>query len=120
MVKYIPEIGDLVILTFDPQSGHERETPQERGPKGRRPALIVSNKFFNEALGLAFACPITNTKRDFPFHVEVKSKNLTGSIMVEQCKSIDYKARKIKLVEKVDEETLDEVLAILDSIVNKA
>jgi len=112
VVKYIPEIGDLVILTFDPQSGHEQ--------KGRRPALIVSNKFFNEALGLAFACPITNTKRDFPFHVEVKSKNLTGSIMVEQCKSIDYKTRKIKFVEKVDEETLDEVLAILDSIVNKA
>jgi len=112
VVEYIPEIGDLVILTFDPQSGHEQ--------KGRRPALIVSNKVFNKALGLAFASPITNTKRDFPFHIEVKSKKLTGFIMVEQCKSIDYKTRKIKFVEKVDEETLDEVLAILDSIVSKA
>ena len=112
MVEYIPDIGDLVILTFDPQSGHEQ--------KGRRPALIVSNKVFNKALGLAFACPITNTKRDFPFHVEVKSKKLTGFIMVEQCKSIDYKTRKVKFVEKVDKETLDEVLAILDSIVSKA
>jgi mRNA interferase MazF len=112
VVEYIPEIGDLVILTFDPQSGHEQ--------KGRRPALIVSNKVFNEALGLAFACPITNTKRDFPFHVEVKSEKLTGFIMVEQSKSIDYKARKVKFVEKVDEETLDEVLAILSSIVDRA
>ena len=112
MVEYIPEIGDLVILTFDPQSGHEQ--------KGRRPALIISNKIFNEALGLAFACPITNTKRDFPFHVEVKSKNLTGFIMVEQCKSIDYKTRKVKFVEKADKETLDEVLAILDTILSKA
>jgi len=111
VVKYIPEIGDLVILTFDPQSGHEQ--------KGRRPALIVSNKVFNEALGLAFACPITNTKRDFPFHVNVTSENLTGFIMVEQYKSIDYQARKVKFVEKVDEETLDEVLAILGSIVDK-
>ncbi len=112
MVEYIPEIGDLVILTFDPQSGHEQ--------KGRRPALIVSNKVFNQHLGLSFACPVTNTKRDFPFHVEVKSKKLTGFIMVEQTKSIDYKTRKIKFVEKVEKKVLDEVLAILGSIVSKA
>ncbi len=112
MVEYIPEIGDLVILTFDPQSGHEQ--------KGRRPALIVSNKVFNKHLGLAFACLITNTKRDFPFHVEVKSKKLTGFIMVEQCKSIDYKTRKVKFIEKADEETIEEALAILSSIVDKA
>jgi mRNA interferase MazF len=112
VVEYIPEIGDLVILSFNPQSGHEQ--------KGRRPAIIVSNKVFNEHLGLAFACPITNTKRDFPFHVEVKSEQMTGFIMVEQCKSIDYKARKVKFVEKADEETLDEVLAILKSIVDRA
>ena len=108
MVEYIPELGDLVILTFDPQSGHEQ--------KGRRPAMIVSNKVFNQHLKLAFACPITNTKRDFPFHVKVDSKNLTGFIMVEQCKSIDYKARKIKFVEKADKKVIDEVLAILSSI----
>jgi len=112
VVEYIPEIGDLVNLTFGPQSGHEQ--------KGRRPALIVSNKVFNRALGLAFACPITNTKRDFPFHVKVKSEKLTGFIMVEQCKSIDYKARKVKFVEKIDEETLTEVLAILSSIIDIA
>jgi len=112
VVEYIPELGDLVILTFDPQSGHEQ--------KGRRPAVIVSNKVFNQHLGLAFACPITNTKRDFPFHVEVKSQNLTGFIMVEQCKSIDYKTRKIKFVEKADQTIIDEILAILGSIVAKA
>ena len=112
MVEYIPEIGDLVILTFDPQSGHEQ--------KGRRPAIIVSNKVFNQALGLAFACPITNTKRDFPFHVKVNSQQLTGFIMTEQCKSIDYKARKVKFIEKSDKETLDEVLAILDTILSRA
>jgi len=67
MVKYIPEQGDIVALTFDPQSGHEQ--------KGRRPAIIISNKTFNQHLGLAFACPITNTKRDFPFHIKVESDN---------------------------------------------
>jgi len=108
VVKYIPEQGDIVALTFDPQSGHEQ--------KGRRPAIIISNKVFNQHLGLAFACPITNTKRDFPFHIEVDSEQLTGFIMVEKMKSIDYKSRKIKFIEKAKQETVDEVLSIVESI----
>ncbi|RXJ82105.1 type II toxin-antitoxin system PemK/MazF family toxin [Arcobacter sp. F2176] len=110
MVKnYIPKKGDLVILSFDPSAGHEQ--------KGRRPALIISNEAFNKALGLAIACPITNTDRNFPFHVEVKSKNLTGYIMTEQIKSIDYNARQVKFVEKLDEESLNKVLGITESII---
>jgi len=108
VVKYIPEQGDIVALTFDPQSGHEQ--------KGRRPAMIVSNKVFNQHLGLAYACPITNTKRDFPFHVKVNSEQITGFIMVEQMKSIDYTSRKIKFIEKAKQETIDEVLSIVESI----
>ncbi len=107
--QYVPQKGDLVILTFDPQAGHEQ--------KGRRPALIISNKSFNKALGLAIACPITNTNRDFPFHVKVDSKNLTGFIMTEQIKSIDFNARKVKFVESVDKETLNKVLGITQSII---
>ena len=111
MVEYIPEQGDIVALTFDPQSGHEQ--------KGRRPAVIVSNKVFNRHLGLAFACPITNTKRDFPFHIKVDSNRITGFIMVEQMKSIDYKSRKIKFIEKAKQDTVDEILAILGSITQR-
>jgi mRNA interferase MazF len=106
--KYIPKQGDIVVLSFDPQSGHEQ--------KGRRPAIIVSNETFNTHLGLAFACPITNTKRDFPFHIKVRSENITGYIMVEQMKSIDYNTRAIKFIEKVDEETLQNILGIVESI----
>ncbi len=110
MVKnYIPEKGDLVILTFDPQAGHEQ--------KGRRPALVISNTSFNKKLGLSIVCPITNTNRDFPFHIEVKSENLTGFIMTEQIKSIDYNARKVKFVEKINEDTLNQVLGITKSII---
>lgn len=109
MVKYIPEQGDIVILNFDPQSGHEQ--------KGRRPAMIISNKIFNQHLGLAFACPITNTKRDFPFHIEVKSENITGFIMGEQMKSIDYTARNIKFIEKANQKTINQILGIIDSII---
>ena len=110
MVKdYIPRKGDLVILTFDPSAGHEQQ--------GRRPALIISNEVFNQHVGLAIACPITNTDRNFPFHIKVDSKQLTGFIMTEQIKSIDYKVRKVKFVEKVSEEVLQRVLGIVESVV---
>ena len=110
MVKYIPEQGDIVALNFDPQSGHEQ--------KGRRPAIIISNKIFNQHLGLAFACPITNTKRDFPFHVAVESENITGYIMAEQMKSIDYKSRSIKFIEKANAQMVNDILSIIDSILD--
>ena len=109
MVKYIPEQGDIVTLNFNPQSGHEQ--------KGKRPAMIISNKTFNEHLGLAFACPITNTKRDFPFHIEIESENITGYIMGEQMKSIDYNSRNIKFIEKANQKTINQILGIIDSIV---
>ncbi len=108
MVDYIPEQGDIVTLNFDLQSGHEQ--------KGRRPALILSNKTFNKHLGLAFACPITNTKWGIAFHVKVNSENITGFVMSEQMKSIDYTSRKIKFIKKADEATLNRILSIVDSI----
>jgi len=109
VVKYIPEQGDIVTLNFDPQSGHEQ--------KGRRPAIIISNRVFNQHLGLAFACPITSTKKSFPFHIEITSENVTGYIMGEQMKSIDYNSRKIKFIEKADEKTINKILGIIDSII---
>ena len=110
MANYIPKKGDLIILTFDPQSGHEQ--------KGRRPALVVSNTLFNQHTGLAIVCPITNTKRDFPFHVAIaSSKTLSGYVMVEQVKWIDYKSRKVKLIEVAADELLAEVLSILDACI---
>ncbi len=108
MVKYIPNKGDIVTLDFDPQSGHEQ--------KGRRPALVVSNKTFNTHLGLAFACPITSTRRDSPFHIYIKTDKISGYIMSEQLKSIDYKSRKVKFIEKVDSEILEDVEAIIKAI----
>jgi len=110
MALYIPGKGDFVIVTFDPQSGHEQ--------RGRRPALVVSNYLFNKATGLAIVCPITNTNLNIPFHVNIPTESsLTGFIMVEQVKSIDYKSRQIQLVEKASAYTLNEVLNILDACI---
>jgi mRNA interferase MazF len=110
MSNYIPRKGDFVILTFDPQSGHEQ--------KGRRPALVISNSLFNQHTELAIVCPITNTDRNFPFHVAISnSTTITGFVMVEQVKSIDYKSRNVKWIESSSEELLAEVLSILDTCI---
>ena len=70
---------------------------------------------FNQHTGLAIVCPITNTNRNFPFHVAIaNSKTLTGYVMVEQVKSIDYKSRKVKLIEVASDDLMSEVLSILD------
>lgn len=110
MAGYIPRKGDLVALTFDPQSGHEQ--------KGRRPALVVSNDLFNRHTGLALVCPITNTDRAFPFHVAVPvGAPVTGFVMVEQVKSIDFASRKATRIAAAPVELLDEVLALLDACI---
>ncbi len=110
MVKYVPQKGDFVALTFNPQSGHEQ--------KGRRPALVISNDLFNKHTGFALLCPITNTCRKYPFHIAIpENTKLTGFIMVEQIKSIDYTARKVKFIEKAPKNILNEVLGILEAMV---
>jgi len=110
MKAYIPGKGEFISVTVDPQSGHEQ--------KGRRPALVVSNTLFNEQTGLAIVCPLTTTHRGYPFHVAViGNPDVKGFVMVEQVKSIDYRARQAKSLGKASEDLLDEVLSILDACI---
>jgi mRNA interferase MazF len=107
---YVPRKGDFVAVTFDLQSGHEQ--------KGRRPALVVSNTLFNEHTGLTIVCPLTNTDRGFPFHVAVvNDPDVAGFVMVEQVKSIDFRARKAKRIGRASDGVLEEVLSILDACI---
>jgi len=110
MAAYIPGQGDIIAITFDPQSGHEQ--------KGRRPAFVVSKDLFNRSTGLAMVCPITKTDRGFPFHVPIpEGSKLTGLIMVEQVKSVDFRARQAKRIEHGNDELLSSVLAILEACI---
>jgi mRNA interferase MazF len=107
MPAYVPEKGDFITLSFDPQSGHEQ--------RGRRPALVISNSLFNKATGLAIVCPITNTNRNIPFHLGVPdTSSLTGFVMAEQVKSVDYNARKAKFVEKAPAPFVEDIVAIVE------
>ncbi len=110
MSIYIPKQGDIIAITFDTQAGHEQ--------KGRRPALVVSKDIFNRSAGLAIVWPITNTDRDFTFHVPIpEASKFTGFVMVEQVKSVDFQARRVKRIERRNDELLSEVLSILDACI---
>ena len=66
-------------------------------------------------MGLVIACPITNTARAIPFHLPVPpSSSLTGFVMVEQVKSVDYRARQARFVEKAPSQLVEDVIAVVD------
>lgn len=110
MAHYIPERGDLIALTFDPQSGHEQ--------RGRRAVLVVSHFDFNKYPGIAIVCPVTTTDRGFPFHVEItECPKVTGFVMVEQVKSIDFRTCRAKRIAKAPPSVLEEALSILDTCI---
>lgn len=110
MGEYIPRKGDFIAVTFDPQSGHEQ--------RGRRPALVVSNDLFNESTGLCITCPVTNTRRDHPFHVSIpEGQGVTGVVMVEQVKSLDFRSRSVRKIGTAPDLVLEEALAILDACI---
>jgi len=100
-VSYIPERGDIVWLDFNPQKGHEQA--------GHRPAFVISPKAYNEKTGLAIVCPITSKIKGYPFEVKVDRK-ISGVILSDQIKSLDFKARNFTFIEKSDEITLIEVI----------
>lgn len=112
MMDYLAEQGDIILLEFDPQKGHEQ--------KGKRPAFVVSNNTFNQFTQMAIVCPITSTDRGFPLHVSLDKRTKTsGVIMCEQAKSLDISARKANFLEKAPQDILEEVIDILIGFVEK-
>jgi mRNA interferase MazF len=113
MVKgsYTPEQGDIVWLTFSPQIGHEQA--------GRRPALILSPRSYNELVGMAIACPITSKAKGYPFEVRIESKKISGVILVDQIRSLDWKGRKAALIQSIEEKIISEVVAKLSTLLPK-
>ena len=110
MPDYIPRQGHFIAVTFDPQSGHEQ--------RGRRPGLVVSHRLFNKHTGLCIVCPVTGARRGYPFHVEIPQGHaVTGFVMVEQVKSIDYRARKAALIGEAPDRVLQDVLSLLDACI---
>jgi mRNA interferase MazF len=91
-------------LQFDPQAGHEQA--------GHRPALVISPQAYNLRVGLALFCPITARAKDYPFEVTLPSSSeISGVVLADQIKSLDWRARKAERVCSAPGEVVREVLA---------
>ena len=109
--KYIPKQGDVVFLNFNPQAGKEQ--------KGKRPALVISPEKYNQKVGLALFCPITNQTKGYPFEVILPEKGaVKGAILSDHIKSLDWKQRKAKLICKAPKTVLEEVMQKIDVLLH--
>ncbi|MFJ5771578.1 type II toxin-antitoxin system PemK/MazF family toxin [Psychrobacillus sp. NPDC093180] len=115
-MSYIPERGDVVTLNFNSQKGSEQA--------GYRPAIVISPKAYNRATGLVIVCPITSKQKGYAYEVKMPATaSVTGVILSDQLKSMDIKARSVKLKETLSsnkdlEVVIEECLAKIKTLVN--
>ena len=111
--RYVPRRGDIAWLQFTPQAGHEQG--------GRRPALVISPRAYNEKVGLALFCPITSQIKGYPFEVVLpRGLGVSGVVLSDQIKSLDWEARKVKRAGTAPRQVVDEVLAKIALLVEKS
>lgn len=105
-MAYVPDVGDLVWLDFDPQAGHEQA--------GRRPALILSPRTYNHRAGLTIVCPISTKAKGYPFETHLPAGcGVTGVVLCDHLKNLDWKARRAERAGRAPAEVLEEVRAKL-------
>ena len=110
--KYIPQRGDVVWITLNPQVGHEQA--------GRRPAVVLSPAAYNGKVGLAILCPVTNQIKRYPFEVPIPDRlAITGAILSDQVKSLDWRARDAELICALPTKTVTDVLIRLNALLAK-
>ena len=100
----------MVWITLNPQAGHEQA--------GRRPALVISPIAYNEKVGLAILCPITNQIKGYPFEVLIPDGlKVSGAVLSDQVKSLDWQARQAEWICELPQAALDEVLQKLSTLI---
>ncbi len=100
--------GQIIKINFNPQTGHEQ--------RGCRPALVVSNDFFNAKSNITIVCPITNTNNRFPLHVPLDERTTTtGVVLCEHVRSLDIQARSYTVVEEIPVDLLEKVLEVIQA-----
>ena len=100
--------GDIIKINFNPQSGHEQA--------GYRPAVVVSNNYFNKVTKLAMVCPITNSSNDFPLHIKLDDRTTTtGKVMCQHIRTLDVESRGYTFVECIPCDILQNIIDIIFS-----
>jgi len=102
--SFVPERGDVVWISLNPQVGHEQA--------GRRPALVLSPAAYNDKVGLAVFCPVTSQVKGYPFEVLIPTGSpVTGAVLSDQIKSLDWRARGADLIGRVPPGVINDVLS---------
>ena len=132
--SYCPRQGDVVWLSFDPHEKMGTGTSQNAvGTKrastgsepvpifseqaGLRPALVLSPERYNRKVGLALFCPITSHRKGYPFEVAVPpGLEVSGVILSDQVKSLDWKTRKTRFGCKMPVDVFREVVCKLGTL----
>ena len=105
-MAYIPERGDLVWISLNPQAGHEQA--------GRRPAAVVSPRSYNGRVGLGLFCPITSQAKGYPFEVVIpEGLPVSGVVLADQVKSLDWRARHAEFAARLPPNTGAEIVGKL-------
>jgi mRNA interferase MazF len=108
---YCPETGDIIWLDLLQSVANEQA--------GRRPALVLSPRVFNELTGRCIACPITRRDREWSFHVPVPEADLiSGVVQADQLRSASWEQRGSRFICKASTSVLDEVRARLKPLLS--
>lgn len=106
---YCPQRGDVAWLSFT-QAGHEQA--------GRRPAVVISPREYNQKVGLALFSPVTSQVKGYPFEVAIPpGLPVAGVILADQIKSLDWKSRKATFCCKLPPAVLKEATAKLTPLI---
>ena len=107
--RYVPERGDVVWLQFNPQAGHEQA--------GRRPAVTLSPRPYNEKVGLGLFCPVTSHQKGYPFEVRIPDGLTIGGVaLCDQVKSLDWETRQAQLICRLPDATVTEIMAKVQTL----
>jgi len=111
MARFVPDRGDFVWLDFEPQRGREQA--------GRRPAIVLSPRSYNGKIGLALFCPVTSHIKGYPFEVHLSGETrVRGVVLADQIKSLDWRERRVRFIEKSSATCLRNVLDRVEALLS--
>ena len=111
MPAYCPDAGEIIWLDFLQAVANEQA--------GRRPALVLSPRAFNELTGRCVACPITRRDRDSSFHVAITGvDDVQGMVQTDQLRSVSWEKRGSRFICRAPAAVIDEVRAKLKPLLS--
>jgi len=108
--SYVPDAGDIVWISFDPQAGHEQA--------GHRSAVVLSPAAYNAKTSLMVCCPMTAQKKNYPFEVTISAQGASPCVVLaDLVKSLDWRKRRGTRKGTISDSELAEVRGKLRALI---